>query len=177
MNIITNDDNANQQTEKIHKKFMSLRSNITGNRDILMNTNPIKFKTSSNIRNIKYITELELLPFYIPNINGLGESDNIYITINELVNDDETDFHFMCICTRQQNSMLVTPCNRYTMSDEAHRFRSNLLSVSFTLYDGTEVPLEYSFSFYESVGLSTAIINYLNEKKIHLDLQVSFVSF
>jgi hypothetical protein len=165
------------QNEKVYKSIFSLNPNV-GNRDMLINTNPIKFKTNANVRMIKYITEVELFPFYIPKITGISNSDNIYITINELNYDDENSFHFVCRVKEKEDYLFIKPCNTFNIQDDIHRFRSNMISLSFKLYDFTDLPIEYTFPFTDIQNdLSDSIFNYRNEKKIHLDLNVSYTKY
>lgn len=160
----------------IYKKFISLNSNVISNKDMLTNTNPIKFKTNLNVRSIKCITEIELIPFFIPVIDGMTNSDKIYITLSELVYDNDfTDFHFICKIKKIDDAFMITPCNKLCFHDDIHRFRSNILSFSFKLYDFTEIPIVYSFP--NNLHSDHLLFNYMNEKKINMEIQISYKQF
>jgi hypothetical protein len=172
------DTNEPDEVENIKKIIIFLNSNIMNNKDELYNSNPIKFKINFDPREIKYIKEIQMLPFYIPKIIGLNDSDKIYITIDELTSTD--DFHFICIIEVKSDidAILVKPQNIYQFYDNTHRLRSNIMSISFRMYDYTVLPLEYAFSVgvSDSMMLSRELINYIEEKKIHAEIVISYVS-
>ena len=162
------------EIEQIKQIIILLNTHSISNKDELFNHNPIKFKIQVDPREMKYIKEIKLLPFYIPKITGLDESDKIYVAIDEL-NDN---FHFVCMIKIYNNTMLIKPQNTFQFHDTNHRLLSNIISMSFKLYDGTVLPLEYSFSVgvFNSMILSQELINYIEEKKIHAELVISYVN-
>lgn len=163
-----------EEVEIIKKNIILLNANTINNKDELFNSNPIKFKIQLDPREIKYIKEIELLPFYIPRILGLSYSDKLYITIDELSRNEQ--FHFVCMITVNEDTILVKPINTFQFSDATYRLRSNIMSVSIKLYDCTIVPLEYAFpvGVPDSMLLPQELINYVEEKKIHAELVLTY---
>lgn len=171
----TNTQNETESSVLIKQIIILLNTNSITNKDELFNCNPIKFKIKLDPREINYIKELKLLPFYIPRIKGLDESDKIYISIDELI-DNNINFHFVCMIEIHNNTILIKPQNTYKFYDNIHRIRSNIVSVSFKLYDHTLLTLDYAFSVgvQNASTLSQELINYIEEKKIHAELLISY---
>ena len=160
--------------EQIRQTILLLNTHSISNKDELFNTNPIKFRIQLDPRDIKYIKEIKLIPFYIPKIDGIDESDKIYVTIDELC---ESNFHFVCTIKIYKDTLLLTPQNNFSFYNKTTRLRSNIISVSFKLYDCTILPLDYSFSVgvSNSMFLTQELINYIEKKKIHTELIITYV--
>jgi hypothetical protein len=176
-NIPPKENNVKNEQEPLIKQIIILlNTNSITNKDELFNCNPIKFKIQLDPREINYIKELMLLPFYIPRIKGLDNSDKIYISIDELIDTTKDAFHFVCMIEIYNDTILIKPQNTYKFYDNSHRIRSNIVSVSFKLYDHTLLSLDYSFSVgvKNAALLSQELINYIEGKKIHAELLITY---